>query len=400
MNPYGTAAPQPAGAEDPAGAGPASGAEAESTEGARGAAPETAEYEGPDYAAGLAQQTPYETAAQGNGQEPSGQDYSQGYGQGYGEAPAAPAYGQASADQSYGQAPAPGYGQAPADQGYGQGTPAPGYGQGSPAPGYGQGSASDYPAPGYGQGSPAPGDPGAAWTASTGAGEPPKKGVIQRFWWVGCLLLLLLALILIAAGGIWLFTRSGDEQAGGDETTSAEQTTEGEATDDATATEEEPLEEEPTDADSTDEVPMPTDLATIDPEAEKDAIDIVGTDGTGTIAVQMEYAPASDLESSWGGTVQEPENGDEYLVVTAKMTVAEGEQYFSPGTFSVITPYGGEVGASSETYGLKGSGTDGPSDFSEGDEYTLKMLFDVRRAEDLTLNFTTFSDDYSWDVPA
>ena len=58
------------------------------------------------------------------------------------------------------------------------------------------------------------------------------------------------------------------------------------------------------------------------------------------------------------------------------------------------------MGASSETYGLKGSGTDGPSDFSEGDEYTLKMLFDVRRAEDLTLNFTTFSDDYSWDVPA
>src|SRR5699024_12032478 len=108
----------------------------------------------------------------------------------------------------------------------------------------------------------------------TRAGEPPMKGVIQRFWWVGCLLLLLLALILIAAGGIWLFTRSGDEQAGGDETTSAEQTTEGEATDDATATEEEPLEEEPTAADSTDEVAMPTDLATIDPEAEKDAIDI------------------------------------------------------------------------------------------------------------------------------
>jgi hypothetical protein len=114
----------------------------------------------------------------------------------------------------------------------------------------------------------------------------------------------------------------------------------------------------------------------------------------------MEYLPASELESSYGGTVEEPQHGDEYLVVTAKMTVTEGQQYFSPGTFSVVTPYGGEVDASVETYGLKGSGTGGPSDFSAGDEYTLKMLFDVQRAGDLKLNFTTFADDYTWDVPA
>ena len=145
---------------------------------------------------------------------------------------------------------------------------------------------------------------------------------------------------------------------------------------------------------------MPTDLATIDPEAEKDAVNIVGTDGTGTMAVHMAYVPASDLERSYGGAMDEPEHGDEYLVLTAKLTVTEGELSMNPHMFSVITPYGGQISPASVTYGLAGSGTDGPNDFTAGDEYTVKVLFDVQRAGGLTLNFTTFTDDYTWDVPA
>ncbi|HEX7349664.1 hypothetical protein, partial [Brachybacterium sp.] len=141
-------------------------------------------------------------------------------------------------------------------------------------------------------------------------------------------------------------------------------------------------------------------MPTIDPEVEKDAINIVGTDGTGTVAVDMEYVPAEEIESRYGGTVDEPEVGKEWLVVTAKQTVTEGELGLNPASFDVITPYGGEIGPASATYGMKGSGTDGPMDFTEGDEYTIKILFDVKRAKGLELNYTTYSDDYRWDVPA
>src|SRR5699024_2353819 len=275
------------------------------------------------------------------------------------------------------------------------------------------GSASDYPAPGYGQGSPgygqgAPGtDTGSGWTASTGAGEPPKKSFIQRFWWLGCLLILLLVLILLIAGGFWLFARSGGEEAGGGggASTSQEATTDDEETSAEATTGEEPAEaetneEEPTEEATTDEVPPPTDLPTIEPAAEEDAIEIVGMDGSGTLAVDMTYAPASELESSYGGTVAEPEHGDEYLVLTAKVTVEEGTLNFNPAQFDVITPYGGAVSRSSESYSLKGSGSGGPLEFSEGEEYTIKLLFDVQRAGGNVLNFTTYTDDYKWDVPA
>lgn len=370
-----------------------------------GASAQTAEYGGPDLEADLAQQAPYETADGGQGAEygaatgaAAGATAAAGQPDAYGQAQPAPAYGQAS--PAYGQqSPAQGYGPQSPAQGYGQEYPAHGYGQQSPAQGYGpgsgpahpgQGSASDYPAPGYGQQSPGV-DTGSGWTASTGAGEPPKKGIIQRFWWVGCLLILLLVLILIAVGGFLLLGRGGDDPAGtgGGQTTTQEQTTE-----------EEPVTDEPTDEAAEDETEWPTDLPTIDPEAEKDAVSIVGMDGTGTMAVDMAYIAASDLERTYGGAMEEPENGDEYLVLTAKLTVGEGELGLNPHQFSVVTPYGGEISPASASYGLKGSGTDGPMDFTEGDEYTIKILFDVKRAKDNTLNFTTFTDDYTWDVPA
>lgn len=246
-------------------------------------------------------------------------------------------------------------------------------------------------------------DTGSEWTASTGAGEPPKKGIIARFWWVGCLLVLLLVLALIAVGGIVLLNRGGDDEAGGEQSTSQEETTTEEEVTDEETTEEQTSEEEATEEETTEEEPeadMPTDVSTIDPEAEKDALSIVGMDGSGTIALTMEWVPASELESSYSGTVEEPENGDEYLVVTAKQVVTEGEMSFNPAQFDVLTPYGGEVGPAVATYGLKGSGTGGPLDYSEGQEHTYKILFDVRRAGDLTLNYTTYTDDYTWDIPA
>lgn len=414
---------------------------------------ETAEYQGPDLEADLAQQAPYESAepvAPGDGtpyadgsqdagygmaagaaavggvagaaaasgqQDPSAQAYGQAspaqeYGQqsadqGYGQGAAAPAYGQASPAQGYGQAsPSQGYGDGASAPAYGQASPAQGYGQGSPAAGYGQGSgpdypgqgsASDYPAPGYGQNSPGI-DTGSGWTASTGAGEPPKKGIIRRFWWVGCLIAIVLVLALIAIGGIFLVSRSGGTEAGGGDPTTtqeADPTTE-ESTEEPT--DEETTEEEPTEEETTEEeIPIPTDLATIDPSAE--AIDIVGPDGTGTLAVHMVYVPGSELERSYGGVVEDAQQGD-YLVLTAKLTVTEGELSMNPFRFEVQTPYGGAVEPATASFGLKSSGTDGPTDHQAGEEYTLKLLFDVKRAGGNKMVFDSLSDEYSWDVPA
>ncbi|ASK64570.1 hypothetical protein CFK39_00470 [Brachybacterium avium] len=377
-----------------------------------GGASQTAEYQGPDLEADLAQQTPYESTGPVSDQghdahTPQDGQPDEASGAGYGTAAAA---GGIAAGGAAAGAAAAGYGQASPAPGYGQGSPAPGYGQGS-APDYpGQGSASDYPAQGYGQGSPVPGygqgspgvDDGAAWTASTGAGEPPRKSFLKRFWWLGCLFILLLVLILLIGGGIWLFSRDSGNEAGGGggATTSQEETTDG----NESASEEpseDPSEEATTEEeeeDATPEAVTPTDLVTIDPSAEP--VDFVGTDGTGTMAVHMTYAKAEDLESSWGGTVEESEYGG-YLVVTAKLTVTEGEVSLNPFQFSVKTPYGGAVDPSSESYSLVGSGIGGnaPSEFEAGDEYTVQMLFEVARAGGNTLNFNTYTDNYTWDVP-
>src|SRR5699024_5432163 len=161
--------------------------------------------------------------------------------------------------------------------------------------------------------------------------------------------------------------RSGGEEAGGgggastrQGATTDDEETSGEATTEEGTAEEETAEEEPTGEASTDAVPTPTALPTIGPAAEGAAAETGGLDGSGTRAVDMSYAPASELESSYGGTVAEPEHGDEYLVLTAKVTVEEGTLNFNPAQFDVITPYGGAVSRSSESYSLKGSGSGGP----------------------------------------
>ena len=392
----------------------------------------TAEYTGPDREAGLAQPAPYEDgatdqaaadqAAAGSGagqpsegQAPAapayGQQDQQGYGQaspagygqaspaGYGQDSAAPAYGQQE-QQGYGQASpaAPAYGQQD-QQGYGQASPA-GYGQDSAAPAYGQQGQQGYgqasPAP-YGQGSPAQGygspsaADGAAWTASTGAGEPPKKGIVARFWWVGCIALFLVVALIVAIIAVIAISGSGDEQAGGGSTTSAEATTSEAPSEDATTDES----EEPAD-----ETVTPSVLPTLG--AKPEAQDVVSSDGTGKITVTQEWIAADKLPSSYGGTVEPGENGDQYLVVTAQVEVTDGTLTLAPSNFSLTTPYGGDISPASATYGLKDAGLDSgaPDEFAKGDTYTIRLLFDAKKAGGIKLVYDTFSDQYTWDVPA
>lgn len=345
---------------------------------------QTAEYEGPDHDAGLEQPAPYETAepaapaAQEQPEDPSG-SYSAGAaaGAGYGE----PGYGQAA--PSYGQ-------QSPSS--YGQQSPYHAYGQGSPA--YGHGSPGEYPGPG----SPAPGmESGSSWTAATGPAGAPQKGIVARFWWLGCIVLFLVFVLIVALiGGILLFG-GNDETSGGDPTTTATQedptdeATQEEATDEASPTEEATEEEN--------EVVTPTNLPTVDDAAEP--IDIVSSNGAGTLAVSMEWLPAEELPSQYGDTVTPSDEG-EYLVATANITVTEGEMEFYSFFFEVVTPYGGTLSMDSATYELEGSGLDlsAPDTFSEGEEYTIRMLFAPTRAGGMELQYNNYTDVYSWDVPA
>ena len=355
---------------------------------------ETAEYDGPDHDAGLAQQAPYETAepadpALQEQPEDSSASYAAGAaaGAGYGEqdyGPAAPSYGDAapSDDQA-----------APA---FGQESPYQAYGPGSPA--YGHGSPGEYPGPG----SPAPGmDSGSSWTAATGPGDAPQKGIVARFWWLGCIVLFLVFVLIVALiGGILLFG-GDDETSGGDPTTTA---TQEDPTDEATqeeATAEETDEASPTEeaTEEENEVVTPTNLPTVDDSAEP--IDIVSSNGAGTLAVSMEWLPAEELPSQYGDTVTPSDEG-EYLVATANITVTEGEMEFYSFFFEVVTPYGGSLSMDSATYELEGSGLDlsAPDTFSEGEEYSIRMLFAPTRAGGMELQYSNYTDVYSWDVPA
>jgi hypothetical protein len=120
------------------------------------------------------------------------------------------------------------------------------------------------------------------------------------------------------------------------------------------------------------------------------------------MAVHMAYVPADQLETEYGDTVEAAEQGD-WLVVTAKLTVTEGTfESLNPFQFTVKTPYGGGVEPATPSFSLKGSGVSfTPEDgFKEGDEYTMTMLFDVKRAGGNTLEFNSRADTYTWEVPA
>lgn len=343
-------------------------------------APETAEYEGPNLEADLAQQTPYESGDQDFPYESGDQDLQQGQAQ-------EPAIGQDEPAQDFSAGDAAGAAGGAAAVGTGAAV-ASGYGQASPNQGWSQAS------PGQGYGSP---NSASTWTATTAPEDAPKKGVVARFWWVGCLVLLLIGLLIAGlAGGLLFLNRGGEDgPTGGATTTSASADPTEDPTEDPTATE--PTSEEATTEEPTDETVTPSVLPTVDPAAEP--VEVVSSDGRGTMQVSMEWLPADQLPSEWDGNVQEPEHG-EYLVVTAKISVTEGEMYFNPFNFAVVTPYGGELSPDSETFALKdaGVGIDAPSDIKAGEEYTIRMLFTPKRAGGMQLEFDTYTDQYTWDI--
>lgn len=327
------------------------------------------------------------------------------YGQ---QPPAAPAYGAAAEDGAASQ-PAQGYGsQDQAEQGYGQGSPAQGYGAGDQqgqgygaqvygaqgAPAYDQGGAAPgQGAPAYGPssaeayGSPDPGpasDPQAQWSTVPNAAEPAKKGVIARFWWIGCIVLLVLAIVLVVLGIFAVRALGGSD----DPSPSAGATTSQDAAS------EDPSQSESASEDAEPTV-TPSVLPTVDPSAKE--IDVVGPEGKGKVQVSMEWKNAEDLDTQY--EIDDAKYGP-YLVVTTHLEVTEGTMDWANWDYSVETPYGGTVQSDTNTYALKNSGIEGnsPYEFSEGDEYSMTMLFAVKRAGGNKLVMDSGSDTYSWDI--
>ncbi|MCT1997873.1 hypothetical protein M3C58_06640 [Brachybacterium muris] len=334
-------------------------------------APETAEYEGPDLEADLAQQAPYETGDQDFPQQPE----------------PGPGIDQDDTvhEPSAGDAPLVAGGAAAAGAGT---AAASGYGQASPSQNYG------HPSPSQNYGSP---DSASTWTATTAPEDAPKKGVVARFWWVGCLVLLLVGLLIaVLAGGLLLLNRDGEEPPTGGGTTTSASVDPTDPTDDPT-TSPEPTTEEPTTDEPTDDAVTPSVLPTVDPAAAP--VEVVSYEGRGTVQVSMEWLPAEQLPSEYGGTVEPAEHG-EYLVVTAKISVTEGQMFFSNAQFNVVTPYGGELGTDLESYSLKdsGIGIEAPTDIKAGEEYSIRMLFAPKRAGGMHLEYDTFTDQYTWDI--
>lgn len=347
---------------------------------------QTQEYTGPDLAADHATPAPYEhsewVAPQTDAQAPQ-TDHSSAQAVGWGGA-AAGAYGAQDQSAVPAQSSA-GYGQGSANTGYGQGSANAGYGQDPAATGYGQGSANT----GYGQGS------ANAWAPTADGSEPPKKSLLARFWWVGCVCLVLALGAII--GLISLFAFLGRE-------TASPEPPKPTPTPSPTVT-------DPSDEGGTDSTPEPSDgssdePATIDPSTlpalgpNPKTIEVVAREGKGTLKISQEWKKSTEIEGEHGPIEPATKNGDHYLVVTAEMTVKEGKMALQPFQLKVTTPYGGDVKPGLATFQQKnaGVGIKAPEELTAGQTYSIRVLLDVQSAGGLTLVYDNFSNSYKLPV--
>lgn len=205
----------------------------------------------------------------------------------------------------------------------------------------------------------APGSSASTWGSASGpivAGEPPRKGIIARFWWVGCIVLTILALILVGAGIALSVLLKGHPDA-----TSA----------------------------------APSVSATA---ATGRAQSFTTSDGSGTVSVVTSWKPASALTTKSGSSVKSGSN-PEYLVVTVTIHVDQGSAHANPFQFDVVGSDGTPVDPASVSYSLKDSGAGDHDDLSVGQDATVTMLFDVPKEQGMTLHYDTYSHVYEWNVP-
>lgn len=266
------------------------------------------------------------------------------------------------------QPPQNGWGQSPSGDPYGQSSPNGGYGDMSQQPAYGQPSADGS----YGQPSPNSGygqDPsfapafGEDTAGQTGEGGGKNNSKIAIFACIGCAILIILALVV--GGGIWLFSRGGDDTGSEDTQTTQEEgadegadggTDEGDdtGTDEGGTDEgsdeggEEPTTDEPTTDESPDAAPASGDTGTRDnPIALGETFTVNDGEG-GTLDVTLG-------EINWDATsaIMEanqfndpPAEGQTYVIVPVTV-VYHGSGSFEPG-FSLSIEYVSNAGNSYE----------------------------------------------------
>lgn len=287
----------------------------------------------------------------------------------YGPGPAsqAPVYGQGSAEQvpygTAGTSPSDAYGYGP-EAGYGQQT---GY---EPQAGYGQ--QPDYPAQGgaYPQDPRSAGAPGAGYGPGAGAatgGEPQKKGIFARFWWLfGCVGLLVLAAIVALILIINAIANAGDDPG---PTTMP--------TDPITS-------QAPATADSTAGVTTAAGAG--------DAVPVASRNGAGSVAITGEWV--GTLDTAYGA--EDLASHGEYLLLTVTLTADEGTVHSNPYAFPINYPDGREVTYLPRSFSIVGN--EGLAEMDEvraGETAVFQLAYDTPRGQGGEL----FYEDPSMEQP-
>lgn len=242
--------------------------------------------------------------------------------------------------------------------------------QGAAAPGP-AGSGADGHSP-YASSSYGPG----TYDSAASQDQASEKGIVARFWWVGCIILVLLALLIgaIALAAAFLMGPR-DQPSRGDETVSEAASTSAEASSSAAS-------------DSTSL--LGPDVDTSDGQKYSN-----GSHEATVVLSNPRWVQADQIVSASGGTVSKPGSGSStYLAVQVDADAIDGDVYLSPSNFAVTTTDGQKVAAASSTYGL-----DSNYRADAGQHGKFVLLFDVPEGQADSVVLWSAGDSVSWKMP-
>lgn len=288
----------------------------------------------------------------------------------------------------------------------------PQYGQdASSAPQYssggsGNGSSATSQMPAYDSAHSAP-----SWQSASEAqpvAEPEKKGLLARFWWVGCIILFLLALIVgaiaLIASALFGTDKGSDDASASPAASTTTEPSASSSTDAATTQSTDSATTDPATASPTAEsseskapgagnvLPGPT------PGANAQTKDISTWQGKGKLTMSTQWL-TNDEVKQLGADIPAASQG-QYLMVVAKVEATEGKVFFNPLEPTVTTPYGGTIEYSPNTYMMDNNGMEsGISDIPAGTTATMAVLYDCKKVDGLVLSYEGDETGQKWPVP-
>lgn len=267
-----------------------------------------------------------------------------------------------------------------------------------------------------------------SWQAngsSTAFPEQPQKGILARFWWVGCIILIVLALLIAAIALIGSFFFSRDD---GGEAQPADpaptQSASASASDPSPSASDPTTDPGSTDSPSPSASPSSSDSSSVSPtpsESASSASPNAGGNGTvlpgpklgpnpvsheittyrgkAKLTISMEWIPNDQVEAKLGDNVQPAGNG-QYLKVVSQLEVTDGEVFNNPTEPVITTPYGGVIDYSSEVFGMSNTGLDHQVNYvPAGTTSSMLTLYDVKKVDGLVLKWAGDDSGQKWTIP-